>query len=117
MTLDEAAAELAAQLVAAGVPAVVDPRDLNLPGAWLEPGPIEYPYLDPTAYDVTWNLYLVAIDNGAGPALDALGKMLATLREAFPVPEAQPIALTLANQGAGELPGLLCTIQTKITEN
>lgn len=114
-TLSEALQDIATVLTDGGVEAVVDPADLNLPGAWVTPGEISYGTLDAGVFSFTMNIYLVAPDLPSGPALDTLGGMLVSAAAALGANlDATPVTLTLANHAAGALPGLLVTLETQV---
>lgn len=114
-TLSEALQDVSQQLIAGGVAAVVDATDLVLPGAWVTPGEISYDRLDASKFSFTMNIYLVVGDLPAAPAIDALGGMLVLAGAALGAAlDATPVTLTLANQSAGQLPGLLFTLETEV---
>lgn len=115
VNLKEAALDLAGQIEALGVPCAVDPRDMELPSALLDVGPIVFDALDADSYSVTWDLYLIARNNGPEEALDVLGDMLAKLRVPFKLPGADPLTLTLPNHGADPMPALVVRLETRVT--
>lgn len=117
MKLGAACQAVAQMITDAGVPAVTDERDLNLPGALVGPANVSFEVLDATSYVAAWDVWLVTIDNGAGPALDELGDMLAKVRAVVQVDEARAQAVVLANHGADPLPALTFTLTTQITED
>lgn len=109
--------DIADQVTAAGVPASVDARNLNLPGAWVTPGLVSFDVMDAATAFMRFDVYLVAPDHGAVHSLDALGGMLAKLRQAIPVGEAQPVMVNLPNHGADAMPALLISIDAQLTED
>ena len=111
--LSQAAAETAAMVTTWGVPTVTDPRDLNLPGAWLAPSQIEHETLTTGPLRVAWDLYLLAPDNGA--PLDALGAMLDQLTPHMTLGTIDALSLTVANQAPDPLPALHLTFETEHT--
>jgi hypothetical protein len=114
-TLSEALQDVCDLLAGAGVAAVVNPADLDIPGAWVTPGEISYNTLSPDTFGFTMSIYLVAGDLPAKPALDALGSMLTKSAQALGAQlDATPVTLTLANHSAGPLPGLLFTLETQV---
>lgn len=113
--LAEAAAETAALLSDLGVPTVTEPRDLNIPGAWLAPSTIDYQTLTQGPLRVQWDLYLLAPDNGA--PLDHLGAMLDKLSAAMTLGEVEALSLTIVNQSPDPLPALHLTIETEHTQS
>lgn len=111
--LAQAAEETAAMLTDWGVTTVTDPRDLNLPGAWLAPSQIDYQTLTTGPLRVEWDLYLLAPDNGA--PLDALGAMLDQLTPHMTLSTIDALSLTVANQSPDPLPALHLTFETEHT--
>lgn len=116
-TMGDSLKDIAEMVTAAGVPAAVDPRDLNLPGAWVTPGLVSFDVLDVDTAFMTFDIYLVAPDHGAAHSLNSLGDMLAKIRPALQVGEAMPVMVNLPNHGAEALPALLISIDAQITED
>jgi len=87
------------ELVAAGVRATRDGRDLNPPGVQVRPPTIHYRFgRDATA---DWEAWAVVPDTGVGPSLTALSKLLDAVGKALggrPV-QARPDNVTLADGG------------------
>lgn len=108
--------DIAAMFTAAGVPAAVDPRELQLPGAWVTPGTVSFDVLDADTASMRFEVYLVAPDHGAVHSLNKLGEMLAKARTSLPVGEAQPVMVNLPNHGADPMPALLISIDATLTE-
>lgn len=114
-SLSEALQDVATLLSDAGVAAVVDATDLNLPGAWVTPGEISYGTLAAGKFSFDMNIYLIVGDLPPALAIDALGGMLVLAGTALSAQlDATPVTLTLANQSAGALPGLLFTLATEV---
>lgn len=114
-TLSQALQNIADVLTAAEVPAVVDATDLVLPGAWVTPGDINYERLNGTVFAFDMNIYLIAPDIPPAQALDTLGGLLVLAGTALGAAvSATPVSLTLANQSAAPLAGLLITISTEV---
>lgn len=111
-------AKAVAQLVTdAGVPAVLDERDLVIPGALVGPSLIDLGRLDGTTAEVTWEVWLVAPDNGPMHALTTLGEMFDKVRGPLGVTEARPMSLTLPNHGADPMPALQITVTLQHDED
>jgi len=117
LTIGTALQDIADQITAAGVPATTDPRNLNLPGAWVTPGTVSFDVLDAQTAFMRFDVYLVAPDHGAVHSLNALGEQLAQLRTALPIGEAQPVMVNLPNHGADAMPALLISIDAQLTED
>lgn len=96
------------QLTAAGIPAVLDPTDLNdLPGAWVEPDSMELRYLD-GSFDATVVVLLIANDNGVVESLDALTTMMLQLEQTqtLPLTEVSFTRAVLDNHSSDPLPAV-----------
>lgn len=97
-------------LTAAGIPATVEPRDLQIPGAWVT----LHDVIDPTLcgeYTVRARVCLIASDNGMTHELDALGRMLDLAYDAVTFDEAVT-PMTVTPPGMGPLPALVITTTT-----
>jgi len=116
-TIGDSLQDIANMVTNAGVPAAVDPRNLNLPGAWVTPGLVSFDVLDADTAFMRFEVYLVAPDHGAVASLNNLGDMLAKVRQAIPVGEAQPVMVNLPNHGADAMPALLISIDAQLTED
>lgn len=116
-TMGDSLQDIADMVTAAGVQAAVDPRNLNLPGAWVTPGLVSFDVLDEDTAFMRFDVYLVAPDHGAVHSLNSLGDMLAKIRPALQVGEAQPVMVNLPNHGADALPALLISIDAQLTED
>lgn len=115
--IGDALQDIADMVTAAGVPAALDPRDLELPGAWVTPGAVSFDVLDADTAHMRFDVYLVAREHGAKVSLNTLGGMLAKVRPALGVPSAQPLMVNLPNHGADPLPALLLSIDAQLTED
>lgn len=102
-------------VTAAGVPAVVDERSLDVPGALVAPEQVAADRYGPD-FTVTWTVYLVAGGNGPVEALDDLGDMFDVVKDRLGVGEARPVSLTLPNHAADPLPALAVTLTTTVTD-
>jgi len=113
-----AAAQIVAdQLTAGGLSTVVDARDLQLPGAWLTVNALSFDRLDSSAYEVTWDLFLVVPDVAAPDALDQLGVLLSQARAAgLDTGSATAITMTLLNHSAEPLPAFQLQLINEIRE-
>jgi hypothetical protein len=116
MNIADAAEQIAADIRGLGINAEVDDRDLDLPGVWVTPGTIAFDYLDRTAYTITWELWLVAADNGAADALETLGEVLDIIAAPLAITDATAQGVVLRNFGADPLPALRVNLETRITE-
>ncbi|UVK60160.1 tail terminator [Arthrobacter phage SerialPhiller] len=114
--LGDALQDIANMVTAAGVPAAVDPRNLNLPGAWVTPNTVGFDVLDADTAHMRFDVYLVTGDHGAVESLNSLGAMLTKVRKPLQVGDAQPVMVNLPNHGAGALPALLISIDAQITK-
>jgi len=114
--LGTVAQQIADDLSAAGIPAVVDARDLQLPGAWVTPATVTFTYLDHASVSVDWDIYLIVRDVPAVIAMDELSAFAETLAEKFGAGELTPQTVNLPNQSADSLPALVARINTTIRE-
>lgn len=96
----------------AGVRAGIDPTRLDLPGAWVCPGPLEFT-LD-TSAEMTAEVYLISQDKASPAALTDIGNMALALRKAGLIAAGEFVQLTLANYG--DLPAFKTTIPLHITK-
>lgn len=97
-------------LNAAGVAATTDPRDLQVPGAWVT----VHDVIDPTlcgVYTVRARVCLIASDNGMSHELDALGRLLDLAYDAVTFDEAVT-PMTVTPPGMAPLPALVITTTT-----
>lgn len=105
------------QLTAAGVVATGDPRDLNLPGAWVEPSTVEFDTLAADQAEVTLRVHLVVPDNGPMPSMDALGDMLMIARRiGYRMINITTEGVTLQNHGADPLPALSFDVAVTVSD-
>lgn len=114
--LGQAAQEVADGLSAIGIPAVVDARDLQLPGAWVTPSSVGYDYLGGGRFAVAWDVYLIERDIPQVQALDSLGAMAEKVAARFGHVDFNPQTVTIANQSPDPLPCLLVTLNSDISE-
>lgn len=102
---------IVAALTEAGIAATTDPRDLQIPGAWVTVHDIT----DPTLcgeYSVRADVCLVAADNGAPFEVDALGQLLDLAYTAVTFDE--PVRpMTVTPPGLAPLPALVITTTTE----
>lgn len=109
--------EIADEISAFGVPAVVDSRDLVLPGAWVTLQSVGFDYLAGSSpYTLTVVVFLIARDLGTPAALDDLSELLDQLVEPVKITDATATTIVLPNQGADPLPALSFTLETRVTE-
>lgn len=111
----DALERVAGDLTTAGVPAVVDPRELNAPGAWVTVAPISYDRLAAGVRTLQADVFLIARDLGTPDALDALADMLDLAAGVFPLGEITPTNLANDNLGGDPLPALQFRITLEIT--
>jgi hypothetical protein len=104
--LGQAMQQIADDISSLGVPAVVDARDLNLPGAWVTPGPFAYEFMSKTALTLSADVYLISRDLPAVQAEDDLGNMVDVLAGPLHISAVTPQTVTLPNHGADPLPAL-----------
>lgn len=109
-------AEFAETVTAAGVPAYLDPRDLNPPCAWIEPTSIGSDSLDVTQLQVGVNVHLIAAGGADVPQqLDDLGRMLALLVPVLGAVDATPGTANLPNLSPDPLGALTIPLALDLT--
>lgn len=97
-------------LTSTGINAQHDPRNLNLPGAWVTPGEVELTRLDPQVGDVDVLVALIAPDAGGLDSLRILDDLLAkAIAAGIGATSWEPGTVQLENHGAGGLPALIAT--------
>lgn len=102
------------RLRAAGLAAVADPRDLNLPGAWVYPGTLLRDTLA-GAGEADVQIALVVPDLGGLDTLRALDELLGQAQAAgLGLAEFEPATVTLDNHGAGGLPALIASATIRL---
>lgn len=107
---------VADQLTAAGLTAVHDPRDLNLPGAWVTPGEITLNRLQAGTGQVDVIIALVAPDAGGASTLRILDDMLGKAIAAdVGVTSVEPGTVQLENHAPGGLPALITTVSIDLS--
>lgn len=100
---------LADWITAAGVDAFVDPRQAQLPGAFVTVGDIDATMLAAGWLDCTAKVHLLARDTGHTYALAQLTGMLQQLQEAGLIPtDVQVTSLELPSHGT--IPALSLTV-------
>jgi hypothetical protein len=115
-SIGDALQEVVDTLTAAGVPASTEPGELDLPGAFVVPGVINFDLLSGDDYSMVIDIYLLTPNNGAIEAINSLQDMLVKVRTVYGVPNAEPMSLPLGN-GQEALPGLLISLQATITKD
>ncbi|MEZ2371039.1 hypothetical protein [Arthrobacter sp. RCC_34] len=103
------------QLADAGITSATDSRNLELPGAWVTPGPIHLDRLDRETGQVEVDLFLIAPDTGAGEALVNLADLLRRAAEVLVFEDAAPVNVQLPNHGADPMPGLQISLSYEVT--
>lgn len=107
---------VADKLIAAGLPAVHDPRDLNLPGAWVTPGELTLNRLSPGAGEIDVIIALIAPDAGGSDTLTMLDAMLAKAIAAdVGISSVEPGTVQLDNHAPGSLPALIATVNISMS--
>lgn len=101
------------------VSAVLDARDLVLPGILVTPGPIGFDRLDGGTISLDAELLLVAGDTNPVTALDELTELLLKLRAHLgnAPSTAEPMTVNLPSQSPDPLPALRCPIPLTLTFN
>lgn len=108
-----AAAELVECLNELGISTTSDPRNLTIPGALVAPHDIKASTLTPGHIEITWDVYLVAPDNGS--PIDSLDPLISPLIVEGLATEFDVLTLTLPNHSPDPLPAIQTTITT-VTE-
>lgn len=113
MSLASALTGLADRLTAGGLPATVDPRNVNPPGAWVGLDQLSNPLLCGDWGTASAVVMLVAPDIGHDRALTILSDLLDTLGGIVPV---ATVAADTAALSASPtpLPALRCTVQIEV---
>lgn len=107
---------LAGQLDAAGIPAAIDPADLQVPGVWLVPGTMTAPTQAGHArQDVTCHLYLVTGNAGARHDLAALDQLATAVAGVLVIRDLEAVRVSLPNHTPGGAPGYHTTTTVTIT--
>jgi len=116
MTLDLAAVmgELADRITAAGVPTVLDERDMNPPCCLVRPPELAWRF-GQGRYDATWTAVVVVPSAGRLAALGQLGQLAEAVAAGVrsPLLTARP-ADVLLTDGAAPAPGLEISWTSKI---
>lgn len=117
MKYGDALQDLVSQLDAGGITATTELATLQLPGALVVPGTLQFEYLDPDNYSANVDVYLLVADHGSIESMNDAQDLLTKFRAIFKVLEAEPIALPAPNHGADPLPGFLVTLALTITKD
>lgn len=109
--ITEAVTFVSDRLTAAGINATTDPRDLNLPGAWVTPGEFTLSRLQKAAGEVEVIIALVAPDAGGIETLNILDDLLTKAIDAeVGINSIEPGTVQLENHAPGGLPALVATV-------
>ncbi|PCE13990.1 hypothetical protein AUC47_04905 [Microbacterium sp. SZ1] len=107
---------VAEKLTAAGIPTTHDPRDLNLPGAWVTPGEIDLNRLGKGAGDYEVVIALIAPDAGGLSTLTMLDDLLAkAITAGVGLTTVEPGTVQLENLAPGSLPALIATVTIEMS--
>lgn len=113
----DALQEVVDALQDAGINATTEPKKLQLPGALVIPGTLEFDLLDSENYSFNIDIYLLTSEKGSVHSMNDLQALLNKARTKYSFPNAEPISLTLPNIGGPDpVPGLLIALQATITE-
>lgn len=118
VTLVDAMSQVAAAMVAAGIPTALDPADLSIPGAVVYPSRVDYDTLSAGVggYELTVDLVLVAGDVPGLNALAQLDGLLGKLRGLWAIDEARAVSVgPLVGQSPDPLPGLSVTVTLHVS--
>lgn len=110
MRIDQWSTELVALLQQCGIPAVTDPRNVIVPGAFVAVRRITGDRLSRGPYTVEWSVTLIAGGGGTPAALKTLGDLAALLEESFPGLVLEAAAISLPNVSPDPMPALSTTI-------
>lgn len=110
MELDKLAQAEADRLVAGGVRAVIDARDLNPPSALVRPPVLGYRFGG--CNRLTWTVLVVAPDAGTRGALATLGDLVEKAQAALGYPAAELTPVDVALLDGGTAPGYSLTYVT-----
>jgi len=107
---------VADRLRAAGLTAEHDPRDLNLPGAWVTPGELTLNRLAKDAGEIDVIVALIAPDAGGSSTLTILDDLLSKAIEAdIGISSVEPGTVQLENHAPGGLPALITTVSIELS--
>ncbi|WP_218711551.1 hypothetical protein [Arthrobacter sp. BF1] len=115
MKITEALNEIIDNLNAAGLAATDTPGQVQLPGALVLPGLIEFAYMDSETFNMDFQIYLLAANKGS-ISLDHLQDSLGKFRTVYPVTEAKPVSIPLS-QYPEPCPALSITLSLRITKD
>lgn len=110
--LTEALAHVRDDLIAAGLNAAIDPRDLRLPGVWVTVDRYKANRLSGTAAGIRVKLLLIAPDQGH--AIEDLDQLVATVSTGYPI-EFEAAVVALPNHAPDPLPALVGTFDISAT--
>jgi hypothetical protein len=113
MNLAELAQDQADILIAAGLRATIDARDLNPPAILIRPPVLGYRFGGCNA--LTWTLIIVVPDSGTKGALSNLGALVDAAQVALGYPAATVTPTDVALLDGGTAPGYTLTYVTKTT--
>lgn len=112
MSISDALIEIVASLNDAGIYATAEPASMELPGAIVLPGVIEFNRL--AGFDMTFEIYLVTKQHRTqAEVMDDLQELLEKFRTVYQIPDAQPVALPQTT--GSPLPALLINLTANIT--
>lgn len=115
MKITEALDGIIENLKAAGLAATDSPPRVQLPGALVLPGDIEFKYLDNESFNMTFQIYLLTSNKGS-QSLDDLQTALEKFRSVYVISEARPVSLPLP-QYPEPCPALAITLPLRITKD
>jgi len=115
--VDAAAAAIVARLVAAGVRASIDERDLNPPAVWVAPPTMSWRFGKGT-WDAEWLLTAVVPDGGRATSTAALAALVVQVQQAmgWGGVTARPVSLLVPGAGGVPLPGYEMSFTQRIRE-
>ena len=116
MRIDQVADAIVAKLKAAGLPASVDPRDVNPPAVWVQLDRVAFDRFD-IAWSGDWILWLIAPDAGTAPALRTLGALADQVWAVYPTITAGAAQAITLPAGGDPLPALRFSLHLKATDD
>lgn len=111
-SIAQAAAIIVERLVAAGIDATLDNRDLNPPGVYVAAPTILFSQLD--GYKATFDLYAAVPNAGRSEALEQLSGLVLATRAVWGTDAAYPIELLIPDQ-TDPLPAYRLPVTVQIT--
>lgn len=115
MKITEALNEIIDNLNAAGLASTDEPARVQLPGALVLPGLIEFPYMDNESFTMEFQIYLLAANKGS-ISLGHLQESLGKFRTVYRISDAKPVSIPLP-QYPDPCPALSITLQLRITKD